>query len=97
MLELIIYTVIGLLIGLLGFYLAIVIASAIYRFIKEYKEHDSSPFSFKTLLRVLIGLRPKDIKLAITLARLRSKHIRQQNLEKIKSEWKHQKEKSKNE
>jgi len=93
MLELLIYIAIGL----LGLWLAVVVVSAIYRFIKEYKEHDSSPFSFKTLLRVLIGLRPKDIKLALTLARLRSKHIRQQNLEKIKSEWNHQKEKSKNE
>ena len=93
MIELIIYIVVGL----LGLWLAVVVVSAIYRFIKEYKEHDSSPFSFKTLLRVLIGLRPKDIKLALTLARLRSKHIRQQNLEKIKSEWKHQKEKSQNE
>ena len=93
MLELLIYIAIGL----LGLWLAVVVVSAIYRFIKEYKEHDSSPFSFKTLLRVLIGLRPKDIKLALTLARLRSKHIRQQNLEKIKSEWKHQKEKSQNE
>jgi|TARA_R110000824_G_scaffold22325_12_gene81878 hypothetical protein len=93
MIELIIYIVVGL----LGLWLALVVVGAIHRFIKEYKEHDYSPFSFKTLLRVLIGLRPKDIKLALTLARLRSKHIRQQNLEKIKSEWKHQKEKSKNE
>ena len=95
MLELIIYTVVGL----LGLYLAIVVVSAIHRFIKEYKEHGpySYPFSLKDLLKILMRLRPKDIKLAITLARLRSKHIRQENLEKIKSEWNHQKEKNKNE
>lgn len=94
MLELIIYAVIGL----LGLWLTIVVVSAIYRFIREYKEDLSSyPFSFKTLLKILMNMRVQDIKLAITLARLRSKHIRQQNLEKIKSEWKHQKEKNKHE
>jgi len=105
MLELIIYIVAGLeliiyiIAGLLGLWLVTVVASAIYRFIKEYKAHGpySYPFSLKDLLKILIRLRPKDIKLAIGLARLRSKHIRQENLEKIKSEWNHQKEKSKNE
>ena len=91
MLEIFIYAVIGL----LGLWLAIVIVSAIHRFIKEYKGNQPHlyPFSFKVFLKVLIRLRPKDIKLAIRLARLRSKHIRNKNLEKIKSEWKYQKEK----
>jgi len=98
MLELLIYIVVGL----LSLWLAIVVVSAIHRFIKEYKGNQPHPYSFslKDLLRVVIRFRLEDYKLAITLARLRSKHIRQQNLEKIKSEWKYQKEKrekSKNE
>jgi len=93
MLELIIYVVVGL----LGLWLAVVIVSAIYRFSKEYKEHHLYPFSLKDFLKVLIRFRPEDIRYAIELARLRSKHIKQQNLEKIKSEWNRQKKKSKNE
>ena len=94
MLELIIYIIAGL----LGLWLATVVASAIYRFIREYKEDLSSyPFSFKTFLKTLRSMRLRDIKLAIGLARLRSRYIRNKNIEKIKSEWKHQKEKSKNE
>ena len=42
-------------------------------------------------------MRVQDIKLAIALARIRSKYIKQKNLEKIKSEWNRQKEKSKDE
>ena len=94
MLELIIYIVVGI----LGSWLAIVVASAIYRFIREYKEDLSSyPFSFKMLLKVLISMRVQDIKLAMALARIRSKYIKQKNLEKIKSEWNRQKEKSNDE
>jgi len=91
MIETIIYTVVGL----LGLWLSVVVASAIYRFVKEYKEHQSHsyPFSLKVFLKILIRLRPEDIKLALALARLRSKHIRNKNIEKIKSEWKYQKEK----
>ena len=94
MLELIIYIIAGL----LSLWLAVVVASAIYRFMREYKEDLSSyPFSFKTFLKTLRSMRLRDIKLAIVLARLRSRHIRNKNLEKIKSEWNYQKEKSKNE
>jgi len=88
MIGAIVYTVVGL----LGLYLGILLVYAVYGFIKEHEKHPH-PLTFKLFIKTLMQLKSEDIKYAIELARLKSKYARNKNLEKIKSEWKYQKEK----